>query len=36
MSPRLEPSTTGKYRSVIDNNLLPQWQAWPVIGIFNG
>jgi integrase len=35
ISPRLEPSTTGKYRSVIDNHLLPQWQTWPLIGIFN-
>jgi integrase len=35
VSPRLEPSTTGKYRSVIDNHLLAQWQAWPMIGIFN-
>jgi hypothetical protein len=35
VSPRLEPNTTAKYRSVIDNHLLPQWQAWPMIGIFN-
>lgn len=35
VTPRLEPNTTGKYRSVIDNHLLPQWQAWPLIGIFN-
>ena len=33
--PRLEPSTAAKYRSVIDNHLLPQWQDWPMIGIFN-
>jgi hypothetical protein len=35
VSPRLEPSTKAKYRSVIDNHLLPQWQSWPMIGIFN-
>jgi hypothetical protein len=35
VSPRLEPNTTGKYRAVINNHLLPQWQAWPMIGIFN-
>jgi Phage integrase, N-terminal SAM-like domain len=35
VTPRLEPNTAGKYRSVIDNHLLPQWRDWPVIGIFN-
>ncbi|WP_240686760.1 N-terminal phage integrase SAM-like domain-containing protein [Amycolatopsis suaedae] len=36
LAPRLEPSTVAKYRSYLDNHLLPQWSAWPMIGIFNG
>jgi integrase len=36
VSPRLEPTTRTKYRSHLDNHLLPQWRAWPMIGIFNG
>lgn len=36
VSPRLEPTTSSKYRSHLDNQLLPQWRAWPMIGIFNG
>lgn len=35
-SPRLELGTVEKYRSVLDTHLLPQWEAWPLIGIFNG
>jgi hypothetical protein len=29
---RLEPSTAAKYRSVIDNQLLPQWRVRPMMG----
>lgn len=36
VSPRLEPNTRVKYRSYMDNHLLPQWRLWPMIGIFNG
>jgi integrase len=32
---RREPNTIAKYRSFMDNHLLPQWSAWPLIGIFN-
>jgi hypothetical protein len=35
-APRLERGTAEKYRSVMVNHLLPQWEAWPLIGIFNG
>jgi hypothetical protein len=35
ISPRLAEATVAKYRSHLDNQLLPQWQAWPMIGIFN-
>ncbi|GAA2801576.1 integrase [Saccharopolyspora taberi] len=35
IGPRLEPATLAKYRSHLDNHLLPQWSAWPLIGIFN-
>lgn len=35
VAPRLEPSTFAKYRSHLDTHLLPQWSAWPMIGIFN-
>ncbi|WP_246025858.1 site-specific integrase [Saccharopolyspora antimicrobica] len=35
IGPRLEPSTLAKYRSHLDNHLLPQWAGWPLIGIFN-
>jgi hypothetical protein len=36
VSPRHSLGTTAKYRSHLDTHLLPQWQDWPVIGIFNG
>jgi integrase len=32
----LAKSTLAKYRAHLDNHLLPQWETWPVIGIFNG
>ena len=32
---RLEPTTVAKYRSFLDNHLLPQWESWPLAGIFN-
>ncbi|WP_409492841.1 hypothetical protein [Amycolatopsis sp. cmx-11-12] len=32
VGPRLEPTTLAKYRSFLDNHLLPQW---PLAGIFN-
>ncbi|MEV0682148.1 hypothetical protein AB0I60_37070 [Actinosynnema sp. NPDC050436] len=35
VSPRLEITTRVKYRSYIDIHLMPQWRAWPMIGIFN-
>jgi hypothetical protein len=35
VAPRLEIGTVAKYRSVLSNHLLPQWEAWPLIGIFN-
>lgn len=35
LAPRLEPSTRAKYQSHLDTHLLPQWAAWPMIGIFN-
>ena len=35
VSPRLEPGTVAKYRSVLNTHLLPQWERWPMIGIFN-
>jgi hypothetical protein len=35
IGPRLEPNTVAKYRSFMDNHLLPQWEHWPMIGIFN-
>ncbi|MEV4648358.1 tyrosine-type recombinase/integrase [Saccharopolyspora sp. NPDC049357] len=35
LAPRLEPSTLAKYKSHLDSQLLPQWSAWPLIGIFN-
>jgi integrase len=35
ISARLEPGTLAKYDSVLDNHVLPQWEAWPLIGIFN-
>lgn len=34
--PRLAPTTAAKYRSFLDQQLLPQWRSWPMIGIFNG
>ena len=33
--PRLTDGTAAKYRAHLDNQLLPQWAAWPLIGIFN-
>jgi hypothetical protein len=36
VSPRLELNTVAKYRSFLDNQLLPQWRAWPLVAIFNG
>lgn len=33
---RLSPGTVVKYQSYLDNQLFPQWEDWPVIGIFNG
>src|SRR2546430_2175702 len=32
---RLADGTAAKYRSHLDSQLLPQWSAWPLIGIFN-
>jgi integrase len=32
---RLGRGTLAKYDSVLDNHVLPQWEAWPLIGIFN-
>jgi hypothetical protein len=31
----LSEATVAKYRSHLDSQLLPQWSAWPMIGIFN-
>jgi integrase len=36
VTPRLAPGTAAKYRSHLNTHLLPQWQDWPVIMIFNG
>jgi integrase len=36
ISPRLAESTVAKYRSHLTKQLLPQWETWPLIGIFNG
>jgi integrase len=33
--PRLERTTASKYLTHINHHLLPQWQAWPLISIFN-
>jgi len=35
VSPRLGPGTAAKYRTVINTHLKPQWETWPMIGIFN-
>jgi integrase len=35
IGPRLAEGTAAKYRAHLDNQLLPQWSAWPLIGIFN-
>ncbi|MFD9961938.1 hypothetical protein [Amycolatopsis sp. NPDC058986] len=35
VEPRLQPATMAKYRSLTDNHLLPQWESWPLAGIFN-
>ncbi|WP_051796309.1 site-specific integrase [Kibdelosporangium aridum] len=35
IKPRLSEATFAKYRSHLDQHLLPQWSAWPLIGIFN-
>lgn len=32
---RLADGTVAKYRAHLDNQLLPQWSTWPMIGIFN-
>ena len=32
---RLSPGTVAKYRSHLDSQLLPQWETWPIVGIFN-
>lgn len=32
---RLAATTRAKYRSFLDNHLLPQWEDWPLIVIFN-
>jgi integrase len=34
-SARLAITTQAKYRSYLDNHLLPQWEDWPLILIFN-
>lgn len=34
-SPRLAPTTAAKYRSYLDKQLLPKWQNWSLITIFN-
>ncbi|GAB2969353.1 hypothetical protein GCM10017788_19330 [Amycolatopsis acidiphila] len=31
----MEPGTAKKYRSYLDKHVLPEWRAWPLIGIFN-
>ncbi|TCO55694.1 N-terminal phage integrase SAM-like domain-containing protein [Actinocrispum wychmicini] len=35
IKPRITEGTAVKYRSHLDNQVLPQWSAWPLIGIFN-
>jgi integrase len=32
---RLASTTQAKYRSYLDNHVLPQWEDWPLIRIFN-
>ena len=32
---RLELGTVKKYRSYLDRHVLPTWETWPLIGIFN-
>ena len=32
---RLGRGTLAKHDSILDNHVLPQWEAWPLIGIFN-
>jgi hypothetical protein len=32
---RLAITTQAKYRSYLDNHILPQWEDWPLILIFN-
>ncbi|MEC3976775.1 hypothetical protein [Amycolatopsis sp. H20-H5] len=34
VAPRLESNTVAKYRSFLDNHLLPQWSGWPMIGSY--
>lgn len=34
-SARLAPTTAAKYRSYLDTQILPKWQNWPLITIFN-
>jgi integrase len=33
---RLARGTLAKYRSQLDNHIIPQWGTWPSIAIFNG
>jgi len=33
---RLSKGTLAKYRSQLDNHIIPQWGTWPSIAIFNG
>lgn len=33
---RLEPGTAAKYWTMFNNQLAPQWETWPLIGIYNG
>ncbi|MGC7097675.1 hypothetical protein ACPZ19_23635 [Amycolatopsis lurida] len=35
VSPRLEPTTVAKYRSYLDNQLLPKWKDRPMIVIYH-
>ncbi|WP_113692931.1 tyrosine-type recombinase/integrase [Amycolatopsis albispora] len=35
VSPRLEPTTVAKYRSYLDNQLLPKWSGWPMVVIYH-
>ncbi|WP_228004742.1 hypothetical protein [Amycolatopsis sp. YIM 10] len=35
VKPRLEPTTVVKYRSYLDNQLLPKWKGWPMVVIYH-